>query len=149
MSKCRFMLALWLAKLSIMAMKVTGHKGTDFPGVLAIKICPEFLKYIGRPDRIVAVTGTNGKTTVNNLVIDALKMDGKIVVSNNAGSNLNSGIATSLIRNATIFGRCKGDIAAFEIDEISARVVYPYIKPDFIVLTNLSRDSIMRNAHPE
>ena len=149
MSKLRFIVALWMAKLSIIALKLTGHMGTDFPGGLAIRICPEFLKYIGRPEKIVAVTGTNGKTTTNNLLIDALQKDGKKVVSNNAGSNLNSGIATSLIRNSTIFGKCKGDIAAFEVDERSARRVYPYMTPDIIVLTNLSRDSIMRNAHPE
>ena len=149
MGKLRFLAALWVAKLSIIALKLTGHKGTDFPGAAALKVCPQFLKYIGKPKQIVAVTGTNGKTTVNNLLIDALTADGKKVVSNNAGSNINSGIATSLIRNASIFGKCKGDIGSFEIDERSARTVYPYMKPDHLIITNLSRDSIMRNAHPE
>lgn len=149
MGKLKFFIALWIAKLSIIALKVTGHKGTDFPGAIALKVCPQFLKYIGKPERIVAVTGTNGKTTVNNIIIDALTADGKKVVSNNAGSNINSGIATSLIRNASIFGKCRGNIGAFEIDERSARTVYPYMKPEHLIITNLSRDSIMRNAHPE
>ena len=149
MGRIRFLAALWVAKLSVIALKVTGHKGTDFPGAIALKVCPQFLKYIGKPQKIVAVTGTNGKTTVNNLIIDALTVDGKKVVSNNAGSNINSGIATSLIRNASLFGKCKGDIGSFEIDERSARTVYPYMKPDHLIITNLSRDSIMRNAHPE
>ena len=32
MGKLRFLLALWLAKLSVPALKITRHNGTDFPG---------------------------------------------------------------------------------------------------------------------
>ena len=49
MGKLRFLFALWMAKLSIPALKITRHNGTDFPGSLAVKLCPDFLKYIGRP----------------------------------------------------------------------------------------------------
>ena len=35
MGKLRFLLALWLAKLSVPALKITRHNGTDFPGSLA------------------------------------------------------------------------------------------------------------------
>ena len=31
MGKLRFLLALWLAKLSVPALKITRHDGTDFP----------------------------------------------------------------------------------------------------------------------
>ena len=70
MGRLRFLIALWVAKLSIVALKITGHNGTNFPGVIAIKICPQFLRYIGKPKRIIAITGTNGKTTVTNMMID-------------------------------------------------------------------------------
>ena len=70
MGKLRFLLALWMAKLSIPALKITHHNGTDFPGALAIRICPDFLRYVGKPMSIVAVTGTNGKTTVSNMLTD-------------------------------------------------------------------------------
>ena len=76
MGKLRFFFALWMAKLSIPALKITRHNGTDFPGSLAVKLCPDFLKYIGRPDTIVAVTGTNGKTTVANMLGDVLTAEG-------------------------------------------------------------------------
>ena len=58
--KIRFYIALILAKLSIPALKITGHNATDFPGKLALKICPDFLKDIAKPEKIIAVTGTNG-----------------------------------------------------------------------------------------
>lgn len=149
MSKLRFFIALWVAKIAIVALKITRHNGTNFPGVVALKICPQFLKYIGKPERIIAVTGTNGKTTVSNMVIDALSQDGKNVVNNRMGSNINTGIATSLIQNCGVMGKCREDMGLFEVDERSARRVFPYMIPEYLIVTNLSRDSIMRNGHPE
>lgn len=149
MQKLRFLIALAAAKLSIVALKITRHNGTNFPGVLALRICPDFIRYIGKPKRVIAVSGTNGKTTTCNMILDALTMDGKEVVNNRMGSNINSGIATSLIQNATLTGKCKLDMGVFEVDERSALRIFPYLKPDYMLITNLSRDSIMRNGHPE
>ncbi len=148
MSKIRFLAALWAAKLSVPALKITRHNGTNFPGELALKICPDFLKHIGKPERIIAVTGTNGKTTVSNLVCDVLEKNGVKVLNNRAGSNIASGVATSLISGAGIFGRAKRHTAVFEVDERSSLKIYPFVKPKYVLITNLFRDSIMRNAHP-
>ena len=149
MGKLRFLLALWLGKLSIPALKITRHNGTDFPGALAVKVCPGFLKYVDKPEKMVAVTGTNGKTTVSNMLVDILEAEGHRVLSNRAGSNITSGVSTAFIRNCDMLGRVKGcDMAVLEIDERSAPKIYPYVRPDYILITNLFRDSIMRNAHP-
>ncbi len=149
MGKLRFLLALWMAKMSIPALKITGHNGTDFPGALALKLCPTFLRYMGRPKTVISVTGTNGKTTVSNMLTDILERRGLRIMSNRAGSNITSGISTALIRNCDLFGRVrKCDLAVLEVDERASGRIYPYIKPDFVVITNLFRDSIMRNAHP-
>ena len=101
MGKLKFYLALWAAKLSRPALKLTGHNGTNFPGELALKICPDFMRYICKPEHVIAVTGTNGKTTVSNLLCDILEMDGRKVLDNRFGSNITSGISTSLIHGAT------------------------------------------------
>ncbi len=148
MSTLRFYLALWMAKLSVPALKITRHNGTNFPGELALKICPDFLKYIGKPAHVIAVTGTNGKTTVSNMICDILEKSGKKVLNNRYGSNINSGISTALLSGCTLLNKPRYDIAVLEVDERSSKRIYPFVKPDYIVITNLFRDSIMRNAHP-
>lgn len=149
MKKIRFLLALWTAKLIKLLLKAVGRPGTYFSGKVAIKICPDFLGLIGRPETVIGVTGTNGKTTVCNMISDLLEAGGEDVLSNRLGSNINAGVATALIDGASITGRSKKRIAVLEIDERSARLIYPYLKPDCLVITNLFRDSMRRNAHSE
>lgn len=149
MGKLRFYMALWAAKASKPALKITKHNGTNFPGELALKICPDFLRYVAKPGHVIAVTGTNGKTTVSNLLCDILEMSGKKVLDNRYGSNIISGISTSLLNGVSLFNRSKYNVAVLEIDERSSKRIYPFMKPDYLVLTNLFRDSIMRNAHPQ
>lgn len=149
MNKIRFFIALWAAKMSIIALRITKHNGTNFPGVVALKICPNFLKYVNKPAKIIGVTGTNGKTTVCNLAIDMFKADGRKVLDNSMGSNIDSGISTSFINGVSIFNKCKYKEALIEIDERSAPVLFPYFTPEILLINNLTRDSIMRNGHPE
>lgn len=149
MKKIRFLIALWAAKLSTLALRITRHNGTNFPGVVALKICPDFLYLVNKPKKIIGVTGTNGKTTVCNLAIDMFKAAGENVLNNSLGSNINSGISTSLINGVNLFGRCRYETALIEIDERSAPLVFGALKPDLLLINNLTRDSIMRNGHPE
>jgi UDP-N-acetylmuramyl pentapeptide synthase len=69
MNKARFLIALWAAKVSRLLLKILGRNATLFPGKIAVKLYPAFLKYVSKPERIIAVTGTNGKTTVCNLLM--------------------------------------------------------------------------------
>jgi len=41
------------------------------------------------------------------------------------------------------------DIAVLEVDERSSLLVYPYVKPDYLICNNIMRDSLKRNAHTE
>lgn len=147
MSKIRYGIALLMAKLSVIALKIARRNGTNFPGLLAIKICPDFLAHIGKPNKIIGITGTNGKTTVSNLLVDALEVKGISVLNNRLGSNIHFGIATSLLRGANIFGKSNYDMAVLEIDERATPKILPYVKPQYMLITNLFRDSIKRNAH--
>lgn len=140
----RYYLALFMSKLAYFMIKLIGKDGTYFPGKVAIKICPTFLKNVKKPKIIVGVTGTNGKTTVCNMLIDVLEDNGYKVLSNKKGANVNYGIASTFIE-----AKGNEDIAILEIDERSSKLIYPYIKPNYVVVTNFFRDSIRRNAHPE
>lgn len=145
----RYLIALWAAKLSLVALKITKHNGTNFPGIIALKICPDFLTRVAKPKTIIGVTGTNGKTTVSNLIKDALAVKGVHVLSNSHGSNIASGVATSFMNGVNVFGKCKYEMAVLEIDERSVTRFFPAFEPDYMVINNLTRDSIMRNGHPE
>ena len=118
-------------------------------GKVALFFCPDFLARVGRPKKIIAVTGTNGKTTVCNLIIDILKEHGFNVLDNKLGSNTYGGIASSLLARCNLFGNVSEDIAVFEVDERSSKRIYGYIEPTYLICTNLFRDSITRNAHTE
>lgn len=144
-----FYITFYLAKLSRVLLKIIGRDATYFPGKLAITLCPDFLGRIEKPETIIAVTGTNGKTTVCNMIEDTLRENGYDFIDNHLGSNINSGIASALIEGATLKGTQRKKIAVFEIDERSAVKVYPYITPKYLICTNLFRDSLMRNAHTE
>lgn len=145
----KFYIVLYLAKLSRMLLKIIGRDATYFPGKLAVTLCPDFLGRIDKPKTIIGVTGTNGKTTVCNMIENCLKENGYEFIDNHLGSNINSGLATSLIEGATLTGKQKKNLAVFEIDERSAVKIYPYVTPTYLVCTNLFRDSLKRNAHTE
>ncbi len=145
----KFYIVLYLAKLSRIALKIIGRDATYFPGKLAVTLCPDFLGRIDKPKTIIGVTGTNGKTTVCNMIEDCLKENGYEFIDNHLGSNINSGLASTLIEGANLFGNQKKELAVFEIDERSAVKIYPYVTPTYLVCTNLFRDSLKRNAHTE
>ena len=145
----KFYITLWIAKASFIALKILRRNATYFPGKIALKLCPNFLGMLDKPNTIIGVTGTNGKTTTCNMINDILYQNNYEFINNKYGSNIDGGIATTLIQNATLSGRAKKDLAVLEIDERSANKVFPYITPTYLVCTNLFRDSLMRNAHTE
>ena len=145
----RFYIALWGAKMGTILLKILRRNATFFPGKFALKICPDFIGKIGKPKNIVAVTGTNGKTTVCNMTEDILKDNNIDFIDNKYGSNIDAGVATTLIGGASVTGKAKKDLAILEVDERSSPKIYPYLTPTYLVCTNLFRDSLMRNAHTE
>ena len=68
----RFYIALWVAKCTSFILKVLKRNATYMPGKIALTICPNFLGMLEKPKTIVGVTGTNGKTTVCNMINDIL-----------------------------------------------------------------------------
>lgn len=145
----KFIFALLMAKLSVVCLRLIGRKGGNLPGGIAIFLCKDFLGRMPRPETIIGITGTNGKTTVANMVEDVLEHCGYDFVCNREGSNVDTGVASALIANSTLLGKPKKKLAVFEMDERSANLTMSYVKPDLMLVTNIFRDSYKRNAHPE
>lgn len=145
----RFYIAFYVAKLTRLLLNICRRNGTQVPGKVALVICPDFLKYIAKPEKIIVITGTNGKTTVSNLLDDSLEKAGMKVINNRLGGNILSGICVSFLMGTGFTNKSKADIAVIEMDERSSLKVLPNMKPTYLLCTNLFRDSIRRNAHPE
>lgn len=145
----RFYIALFASKLLVSINKLRGNRQDDRPGILALRICDKFLDKIKKPEIVICVTGTNGKTTVSNLVSEMLIKDGRKVIYNDWGANTKAGAARCLLDGVNIFNKENSiEIAVLETDEISSNEIFPYVKPNYIIITNLFRDSMHRNAHP-
>ncbi len=149
MKKLRFLLALWASKLCLHLLRLLKRNATCTPGKIAVAIDKNFLGGLQLPKTVIAVTGTNGKTTVSNLLTDILTRNGYRVTNNSFGSNIRAGIASALLEDATLTGKAKKDIAVLEVDERSSLLVYPFIQPDYLICNNIMRDSVKRNAHTE
>ena len=72
----KFYIALWGAKFGSIMLKLLRRNATNFPGKFALAMCPDFLGMLEKPKTIIGVTGTNGKTTVCNLLIKSLEDNG-------------------------------------------------------------------------
>ncbi len=147
MGKLRFLIALIVGKVSIFLLDKIFKRGTNLPGEIMLKICPDALSRFTMPKTTVCVTGTNGKTGTSNLLTHIIRNSGKTVVNNSKGSNMAPGLVTALASDCTLGGKTKSDVAVLEVDERSSQFIYTKFVPDYILCTNLFRDSIMRNGH--
>lgn len=144
----RVIFTILVCKLLRFAGKLLG-KGSSLPGQVALKLCPDILSRISLPDYIIAVTGSNGKTSTVEMIAHILTGSGKKVAWNKEGSNQIEGVTTLVLGSATLSGKVKADILLIESDERFAKYTFKYIKPTHYVITNLYRDQLTRNGHPE
>ena len=144
----RKLLAILTCKALRFAGKLVG-KGSSLPGKYALKLCPDILRRVQLPQHIIAVTGSNGKTSTVEMIAAILRADGKTVVYNAEGSNQIEGVTTLILTNATLSGKVKADVLLIESDERYAAHSFKYFHPTEFVITNLYRDQLTRNGHPE
>lgn len=140
-------ITILLCKILAFVGKLVG-KGSSLPGKFALKLCPDILSRLQLPENIIAITGSNGKTSTVEMVAGILRDAGKKVVYNKEGSNQIEGVTTLLLKNASFSGKVSGDVILLESDERYARHTFKQIKPTIFVITNLYRDQMTRNAHP-
>jgi len=140
----RFYSALFLGKLAIYLLRITGSGGTSFPGKLAISVCPDILRVLGSKYRIIMVTGTNGKTTTSRIIEQILKENHIKYIANKSGANLISGLVTTLISDVKFNGTPTSHTALLEVDEAAFRAASKHIHPAVLVVTNFFRDQLDR-----
>ena len=133
-SKILFYLALFLGKITIYLLRITGSGGTSLPGKLAMAVCPDILRLLGSKYRIIMVTGTNGKTTTSRIIEQILAENQIKYVSNKSGANLLSGLVTALVSDVRVNGSPSSPTALLEVDEAAFRAATKYIHPAVLVV---------------
>ena len=137
----RFAAAQAVSSISTWGLKhVFRRPAANFPGKIALYVDPRLLANLrGKLTRgSIMVVGTNGKTTVTNLLADVLEGSGARVVCNRTGANLDSGVSTALLHAK------EADWGVFESDELWLKKMTPQLKPTYVLLLNLFRDQLDR-----
>lgn len=142
----KFRLALLVGKLVRFVGKFVG-KATNLPGEIALKICPDLMGRFRFLGKVIAVTGSNGKTTTANMLAYILTEQGYTVANNAKGSNLTGGVATTLLAASGFGGVIKEDFVVLEVDERFSRLIFRFFSPDYLLCTNLFRDQLTRNGN--
>jgi UDP-N-acetylmuramyl tripeptide synthase len=107
-------------------------------GRVTLALDPAALPRLAAGRRSALVSATNGKTTTTRLLARALETAGP-VVTNAGGANLPYGLVAAL--SAAPPG---ADRAALEVDEAYLGRVADAVRPEAVVLLNLSRDQLDR-----
>lgn len=129
--------------------KILKKDNGNMLGRIVKKLNPNILEYLKIDCPVIAVTATNGKTTTNNCIRYIIENNGKKVVSNKEGNNMETGIITTLIKNCTISGKIKADYICLEVDESYIPIVFKKIRLDTLLVLNFFRDQLDRNGEVE
>ncbi len=139
--KIRHKIAIRLAKLTNRVLKLLGKNGEALPGFIALKLCPDILSVLTSDVKCICVTGTNGKTTTTHFILSILEhWYPDAVMKSITGVNLPQSVVWNFIKN----GDPKWKYAVIECDEDYTPVLFKSIKPDVIVVTNISEDQVSR-----
>lgn len=119
---------------------VAKRPAANMPGKIALKLDSQIIaESMGKiTEGSIVVVGTNGKTTITNMIADALERQGKTVACNRTGANLAYGVATTLLQS-------KGaQWGVFESDELWLAHTLPQVQASYVLLLNLFRDQLDR-----
>ena len=139
------LLAVWLGKLTLAALRLIGRRGNALPGLVVEKVFPGYLARAMAllPEGVVIVSGTNGKTTTTKMVATVLSRHHR-VLTNDTGSNFVRGTITATVEHARWSGRLPYDLAVFELDEAWAVRFVERVVPRRSLLLNVMRDQLDR-----
>lgn len=122
-------------------------RGSSLPGLIILKINKNILSSFKLPKTVIAITGSSGKGSCSKIIANIFKDQGYSVAHNSAGSNLSAGITTLLLKYCNLKGKIKSDILIYEVDERYTKYIFKDIKPNIVVITNITRDQPPRQGH--
>jgi UDP-N-acetylmuramyl tripeptide synthase len=139
------LIAIWLGKLTALALRALGRRGTALPGLVVEKVFPRFLgrRLAGLSEGVVVVSGTNGKTTTTKMLAAILAQRYR-VLTNDTGGNFVRGTITAVLQQSSWLGRTPADVAVFELDEAHAVKFCRVHRPARLLLLNVLRDQLDR-----
>jgi UDP-N-acetylmuramyl tripeptide synthase len=105
-------------------------------------ILDELVRVAGVP--VIAITGSNGKTTTARFTAALLRGEGIGVRHNSAGANLVQGVTSLAVSSADLRGRIPEGVLVAEVDEGALAVVAPETLPRALLVTDLFRDQLDR-----
>lgn len=134
----RLRLGLFAADLAGLASRLLGRgRGVAIKGRVLVAVAPTALRELSEGRRVVLVSGTNGKTSTTALLVSFLTPLGDIA-TNGTGANLTGGVAAALA------ARPRAATVVLEVDEMHLPMMLDALRPEVVVLLNLSRDQLHR-----
>lgn len=151
METLRFLLAVWVARVTSAICRRLGKGGSTLPGRIALKVDPLLVRKVTSRLKAgcVAVSGTNGKTTTSTMLAEILRAAGHRVAHNRSGANLMGGVATTLAANCSLLGGVRADVAVLEVDEATLPIFLKHASCGMVILTNFFRDQLDRYGELE
>jgi len=142
--RARLWLATRIGDAVALASRIAGKgSGASIRGQILTRIAPDAFAQLLQGRRVLAVSGTNGKTTTTHLLAAAVRTglgpDAGRLVTNADGANLHYGIASALSQQLS------ADIAVIETDERVVSDMIAKARPELLVLLNFSRDQLDRH----
>lgn len=142
-------LTILFGKIMVKVLHLLGKNAGNLPGLVLWTINHNCLKAFDVQCPIIAVTGTNGKTSVTNFIAHMFEEQGSNIITNPEGNNLDTGICSLLLNHCTMTGKVKADYLILETDESHVPVVYSQLKLQTLVVLNFFRDQLDRNGEVE
>ena len=150
-SKAAIAAKIALARTVALISGRAGHGGTTLPGRVVRAVDPGISGRLASrlPRGCMLVSATNGKTTTSAMIARIMEEESISLARNREGANLAAGVATALLKKASLGGGPGAELGLFEVDEAVFPEVARQLDPKAVLLMNLFRDQLDRYGELE
>ncbi|MHB1412800.1 MAG: MurT ligase domain-containing protein [Thermoleophilia bacterium] len=150
-SKAAIAAKIALARTVTLISGRAGHGGTTLPGRVVRAVDPGISGRLASrlPRGCMLVSATNGKTTTSAMIARIMEEESISLARNREGANLAAGVATALLKKASLGGGPGAELGLFEVDEAVFPEVARQLDPKAVLLMNLFRDQLDRYGELE